>query len=156
MTLKEQRLKSGLTQAECAALLQISRRTYQSYENDEIKQSSVMYGYLLDRLTELTRIDENRGILSLDKIREVCAGIFREWNVEYCYLFGSYATGEARQNSDVDLLVATKLTGMGFFELTEALREGLQKKVDVLGLEQLNDNPELLGQILKHGVKIYG
>ncbi len=156
MTLKEKRLQIGLTQDECAALLQISRRTYQSYENDKRKQSSVMYGYLLDKLTELTRIDENRGILSLDKICEVCAGIFKEWNVEYCYLFGSYAIGEAKQNSDIDLLVATPLTGMAFFELAEALREGLQKKVDVLGLEQLNNNSELLGQILKHGVKIYG
>ncbi|MDE7406266.1 MAG: nucleotidyltransferase domain-containing protein [Clostridiales bacterium] len=156
MTLKEKRLQIGLTQDECAALLQISRRTYQSYENDKRKQSRVMYGYLLDKLTELTRIDENRGILSLDKICEVCAGIFKEWNVEYCYLFGSYAIGEAKQNSDIDLLVATPLTGMAFFELAEALREGLQKKVDVLGLEQLNNNSELLGQILKHGVKIYG
>lgn len=156
MTLKEQRLNSGLTQAECAALLQISRRTYQSYESDEKKHGSMMYGYLLDKLTELTRIDEERGILSLEKIRGICARIFSELDIEYCYLFGSYAKGEAGPSSDVDLLVATPLKGMAFFELAEMLRDGLQKRVDVLGLEQLNDNPELFNEILKHGVKIYG
>ena len=156
MTLREQREQSGLTQAECAALLGISRRTYQSYENDDKKQSGIMYGYLLNRLTELTRIDEERGILSLNRICEICARVFNGLDIEYCYLFGSYAKGEAEPNSDVDLLVATSLSGMAFFELAEALREGLKKRVDVLGLEQLNDNPELFKEILKYGVKIYG
>lgn len=156
MTLKEQRLQSGLTQAECAALLRISRRTYQSYESDENKQGSMMYGYLLDKLAELTRIDEEHGIVDLAQIKAICSRVFSEYNITYCYLFGSYAKGVATPESDIDLLVATPLTGMAFFELTEALREGLQKRVDVLGLEQLNDNPELFNEILKHGVKIYG
>lgn len=156
MTLKEQRLQSGLTQSECAALLKISRRTYQSYENDDRKQNSIMYGYMLNKLAELTRIDEEHGVLSLDRIRDVCLRVFKGRDIEYCYLFGSYAKGEAAPNSDIDLVVATPLTGMAFFELTEALREGLRKRVDVLGLEQLNGNPELFKEILKYGIKIYG
>ena len=40
-------------------------------------------------------------------------------------------------------------------ELVESIREGLKKKVDVLNYEQLNNNPELINEILKDGVKIY-
>ena len=76
--------------------------------------------------------------------------------MSYCYLFGSYAKGKATDQSDVDLLVATSISGMRFYDMVEALREGLKKKVDVLNLEQLNNNPELMDEILKDGIKIYG
>ena len=76
--------------------------------------------------------------------------------VEYCYLFGSYAKGKATEASDVDLLIATSVSGIKFYDLVEAIREVLQKKVDVLNREQLSDNPELINEILKDGIKIYG
>ena len=76
--------------------------------------------------------------------------------MEYCYLFGSYAKGKATEVSDVDLLISTSVSGMQFYDIVEALREGLKKKVDVLNLEQLRDNTELVNEILKDGVKIYG
>ena len=57
--------------------------------------------------------------------------------------------------SDIDLLISTSITGMKFYDLVESLREGLKKKVDLLTLDQLNDNPELLNEILKDGIKIY-
>jgi len=43
-----------------------------------------------------------------------------------------------------------------YYDLVEALREALMKKIDVLNLEQLADNPELVNEILKDGIKIYG
>ena len=45
---------------------------------------------------------------------------------------------------------------MEFYDLTEAIREGLKKKVDVLNSEQLAGNPDLVNEILKDGIKIYG
>ena len=45
---------------------------------------------------------------------------------------------------------------MRFYEMVEELREGLKKKVDALNLDQLRDNLELLNEILKDGIKIYG
>ena len=156
MTLKERRKQSGLTQEECAKLLGVPRRTYQNYENDESKKTTVMYGFLLEKLDELMRIDEEHGIVDIARIEEVCRRVFSTRDVEYCYLFGSYAKGTANPKSDIDLLVATPLSGMGFFELAEALREEFKKKVDVLGVEQLRDNPALTETILKEGIKIYG
>ena len=56
----------------------------------------------------------------------------------------------------MDLLVATAASGMEFFGFVESLRETLKKKVDVLDVAQLNNNPTLVQEILKDGIKIYG
>ena len=45
---------------------------------------------------------------------------------------------------------------MKFFELIELLRERLKKKIDLLDIAQLNNNPVLMQEILKDGIKIYG
>ena len=73
-----------------------------------------------------------------------------------CYLFGSYAKGYATEKSDVDLLVDTDITGLDFFGLVEEFRESLHKKVDLLRLEDIRDNKEILLEILKDGIKLYG
>lgn len=156
MTLKELRKQKKLTQVECAAYLGIPVRTYQNYENDVRKQDSLKYTYMFQKLDQYGFIDEENGILSIKKIRDVCDKVFTEYEVEYCYLFGSYAKGKAIESSDVDLLISTSISGIHFYELVEDLREGLKKKVDVLNIEQLRENTELINEILKYGVKIYG
>ena len=82
--------------------------------------------------------------------------MFSKYKVQYCYLFGSYAKRKATEISDVDLLVCTEVTGIQFYELIEALRENLKKKVDLLNQEQIRDNFDLINEILKDGIKIYG
>ena len=156
MTLKELRTQNKLTQVECTRYLGVPVRTYQNYEVDEKKRTSMKYMYMVQKLEQYGFVDETHGILSIQKIKEVCTEIFSGIDVEYCYLFGSYAKGRATESSDVDLLVATSISGMKFYDLVEAIREGLAKKVDVLNLEQLTNNPELVNEILKDGVKIYG
>ena len=89
-------------------------------------------------------------------IRQVCADIFTAYPVDFCYLFGSYAKGLANEESDIDLLISTEVTGLQFFEIAERLRQGLHKKVDLLDFKQLVRNETLLHGILKEGVKIYG
>ena len=73
-----------------------------------------------------------------------------------CALFGSYAKGYAGDESDVDLCVCTSLTGLAFVGLIEELRLALHKKVDLLRLSDISDNLDLLKEIMKDGIKIYG
>lgn len=94
--------------------------------------------------------------MTVEVITEVCKRIFEEYPVKYCYLFGSYSKGKAKETSDVDLLISTEITGLKFFGLVEALRTGLRKKVDVLNQDQLKDNNELVQEILNDGVRIFG
>lgn len=156
MTLRELRKSKGITQQEAANYVGVPLRTYCNYENDPQKQTSIKYKYMLESLRSYGYVDEENGILTIEKIKEVCVNILSKYPVEYCYLFGSYAKGKATGESDVDLLVCTSVTGIEFFGLVEELREKLKKKVDVLDQKQIENNFELTNEILKDGIKIYG
>ena len=156
MQLKELRKQKNLTQRKCADSLGIPLRTYKNYENDESKRDCVKYQYMMERLARYGYIDEEHGILSLQEIERAVQEVLSDYVADYCYLFGSYAKGTATERSDVDLLISASVTGLSFYELTERLREELKKKVDVLNVTQLDGNPELMNEIFKDGIKIYG
>lgn len=156
MPIKQLRIDKGMTQKQCADYLQIPVRTYKRYESNESKINSFKYKYIIDRLNEYGLIDEEHGKLTIDDIKKICTDVFKNYSVDYCYLFGSYAKGKETEQSDVDLLVSVPLDGLKFYELVEVLRENLRKKVDLLDVSQLNKNPALLQEVLKDGVKIYG
>lgn len=154
--LKTRRIEKKLTQQEVSKRIGISLRSYITYENDEEKVRTPKYRFLLQELEKMDPLDETHGILSLEDIKNACASVFDSYQVEFCYLFGSYAKGKATEVSDVDLLVSTETTGLRFFEMTERLREALHKKVDVLDLKQLVNNEALIREVLREGVRIYG
>ena len=156
MMLRELRKQKKLTPAECAKYLGVPLRTYQNYETDAAKRTSIKYLYMLEKLEQYGFVDEDHGILSIQKIKDVCTDVFADYDIEYCYLFGSYAKGKATETSDVDLLIGTSVSGIHFYGLVEAIREGLHKRVDILNREQLESNLELINEILKDGIKIYG
>ncbi len=155
--LREIRIRSRLTQDEAANLLGVSRRTYINYENGTTTLSKAKEEIIKNTMRSAATIDETHGVLSLKQIKEVCTKVFKEYEVGFAYLFGSYARGEANPQSDVDLIVDVPPDyGIKFFGLIESLRQDLGKKVDVLDAAQLKNNYELLNNILKEGIKIYG
>lgn len=155
MELKELRKQKGMTQKQCADFLGIPLRTYIRYEKKS-ENFNVKYRFMFEKLQTYGLIDENHGVLTVDKIKEICSPIFKKNGVDYCYLFGSYAKGKQTDGSDVDLLVSSSLKGIKFFGLVEELRTALKKKVDVIDQMQIENNFELMQEILKDGVKIYG
>lgn len=156
MTLKELRKNKRLTQAKAAVYVGVPLRTYINYENDGAKQGSIKYKYIFEKLLAYGYIDLGSGLLTIERIKEICGEVFQNYEVECCYLFGSYAKGKATETSDVDLLICTSVSGLAFFEMVETLREKLCKKVDALHQSQLNNNVSLTKEILKDGIKVYG
>ena len=156
MELKAIRKEKGLTQQKAAEIIGVSRRTYIIYENREKDLSEKKYNYMCEVLVKYGYIDENHGRLTIDSIKKSCKAILDEYNVKFCYLFGSYAKGLATEDSDVDLLISVEADGLKYFELIETLRESLKKKVDLLDVSQLTNNQKLIEEILNYGVKIYG
>ena len=155
-SLKDIRRNKKMTQQEAADMLGVSLRSYIAYENDSSKAESIKYRFFISELEKANRIDEEHGILQGEDIVRICGEILSKYDVDYCYLFGSYAKGKAVETSDVDLLISGKVTGLKFYGLVEELRGALHKKVDLLDLRQLLNNEELLNAVLKEGIKIYG
>ena len=154
--LKTIRQQKQLTQRKASEILGVSLRSYISYENNPALEKTIKYKFFLQELEKINTIDENHGILSLKQIGEMCKTVFGDYRISYCYLFGSYAKGKAKETSDVDLLVSTAVRGIRFFEISERLRELLKKKVDLLDTHQVLNNEPLLDEVLKYGIKIYG
>lgn len=111
------------------------------------------YKYILEKLSEINPIDEEHGIIDIEYITEKCGNVFQKYDVNFCYLFGSYAKSKAKPTSDVDLLISANVKGLKFYGLVEEIREALHKKVDVLEINQLKDNLELTQEEL--AIKIH-
>ena len=156
MTLKEIRTNKGLTQEQAALLINVPLRTYKRYETDESYVDSYRYKMFVNELNNKTLVDEEHGLLTIEQIKEIVTPILNKYDIHYCYLFGSYAEGRARENSDVDLMIDSDITGLKYFGLLEELKENLHKNVDLLTLKSLSNNAEMLTEIIRDGVKIYG
>jgi hypothetical protein len=69
------------------------------------------------------------------KIIEIC----KRNDISYCAVFGSFARGEATEESDIDLLVKfSKPIGWKFYGIAEDLQEALGRKVDLATENMLN------------------
>lgn len=159
MTLMELRTNYGLTQIEAADIARVPVRTYRRYEADESYGSQIKRDAFISAINIQCEITEEKGILSIERIKERITELFdKEYGgqIEFCYLFGSYATREAKENSDVDLYVSSSLKGLRFAGLMERIRAVLHKRVDLIRSSELENNIELVNEILKKGIKIYG
>ena len=155
ISIKDARQLAKLTQAQAAEYTGIPLRTYLRYEQGHAG-SEIKRDYIMKKLSELTEVTEEKGLLDIETIRQTVSDICARNNITLCYLFGSYAKGYATEKSDVDLLIDTTITGLSFFGLIEEFREALHKKVDLLRLDDVKENKDLLLEIMKDGVKIYG
>ena len=159
MSLKETRINYGLSQVEAASIVGVPVRTFRRYELNEQYGSSFKRTMFINLLKDKFEITEEKGLLTIEKIKQIVTELFDSQYpslIDFCYLFGSYAKGLAKDSSDVDLYVSSSLTGLSFIGLIERLRQALHKKVDVIRSSELENNIELANEILKDGVKIYG
>ena len=152
MKLKELRKQLGLTQPEAAKLLNVPFRTYCRYEDQHQYEGAFKYNQMMSVLNE----NAASMILKIETIKEVVSNICSKYKVNACYLFGSYAKGKARSDSDIDLMIVSELEGIEYYQLLGDLENRLKKKIDLIRLETAIQNVKLMNEILKEGVKIYG
>ena len=158
MTLKDLRIKYHLSQAETASFLGISLRTLRRYEKNDEYGDNIKRQALIKTLEEHYEINEEKGLLSVETIKDAVTKVFdNEYKgmVDFCFLFGSYAKGCAKEDSDLDIYVSTTLNGLKFVGLAERLRETLHKRIDVIRSSELANNIELTNEIMRDGIKIY-
>ena len=95
-------------------------------------------------------------IYSIATIQSLLKPVFDSYHIRKAILFGSYAKGQAQQNSDVDILVDSGLKGLAFFGLLEDVVTALDKSVGMLDVSQVAHDSVVDKEIAKSGVMIYG
>ena len=150
--LRQKRKELGLTQEQAAKACGVSRRTYQTYEETNIVNTTS--DTLIKKMEQLSNSKEY--VYSVTTIKRICNSIFTKYSqVECAYLYGSYARNEATSKSDIDILVVCHGMGLKLFEMTTDLEEALDKKVDIQTHDQIGENIDFLENILVDGIKIY-
>jgi hypothetical protein len=98
-------------------------------------------------------------VYTLSQIQEKVTPVCREWGVTKLLLFGSYARGEATEESDIDLVVydaRNSLSGSGFYALVGDLRDLFRtNQVEVVGDSEITRIPWLATTIANEGVALY-
>ena len=85
-------------------------------------------------------------IYTLDEIKKRVFPVIQKYNIPAMYLFGSYARGEATEESDLDFLVDT--TGTNLTSLLSLgalycdLEEVFQKSIDLITVRSVMQNAE--------------
>lgn len=95
-------------------------------------------------------------IYTTEQIKSILSPIFQAYNIQSAVLFGSYAKGMPQENSDIDILVDSRLHGLAFYGLLEDVISSLDKSVDLIDRSEIVPNSEIDNEIKKSGVLIYG
>ncbi len=95
-------------------------------------------------------------IYTIDKIKDIVKPIAKKYNVQSIYLFGSYARGDANENSDLDFLVfgGDKFKLTNIFALAEDLRMAFQRQVDVFEISEINIDSDFYSTIMNERLNV--
>ncbi|GFH40795.1 nucleotidyltransferase family protein [Lactococcus insecticola] len=92
-------------------------------------------------------------VLTVGEIKEKIKPIIEKYGLKEVYLFGSYARGEADENSDVDLAFdyeSSMIRGiLGQIKLKTELESVLSLPVDLLTLDRVYENGRLENRLVK-------
>ncbi len=89
----------------------------------------------------------------IEKIKPKIIKILRKNKIKRAGVFGSYATGKAKKNSDIDIIIEpTKNMGFKFAGLEIQLTKALKKKVDLVSYNGIS--PYLKDKILSQEIRI--
>jgi len=96
-------------------------------------------------------------MLSIDEIKSYIAPVVEKYPVEKVILFGSYARGDAKETSDIDLVVESggKMMNTKIFTLGGELLGVLPVRVDVYDILEIANTSVMYENIRKEGVIVY-
>lgn len=97
----------------------------------------------------------SRDVYSIDQIKTQLTPILSNYGVKRAVLFGSYGKGHPTPESDIDILVDSKLKGLRFVGLLEEISEKMGKTVDLFDVTHVETGSEIEQEIKETGVIIY-
>ena len=107
-------------------------------------------------ITSLIKEDIHPGILTIREIKERMLPIIKKHGIEDVFLFGSYARGEATENSDVDIYCSNGDIDslLKEVDLVGELETALSRKVDVVFIGS-QMHPFFKEQVEKDKIKLW-
>lgn len=97
---------------------------------------------------------ENK-VYNIEYIKLLLTPVFESYDVKKAIVFGSYGKGNAKETSDIDIMVESDLKGLRFVGLLEDIRAAMQKDVDLFDKTHIEDNSLIDTEIKETGVLIY-
>lgn len=97
----------------------------------------------------------NKANKQIEEIKSRIVPVLKKNKVTKAGIFGSYARGEERKDSDIDIAVNIedrKMSLLGFIRLVHILEELLKRKVDLV--EYSTIKPRIKERILKEEVRV--
>ena len=96
-------------------------------------------------------------LYTVEEIKVKLAPIFKEKGVIRAILFGSYAKGEATEESDVDIVAYVKeeMSILDFCEIADDIIIGLGKEVDFIYADDIVPGGKIDLELQRDGVLIY-
>ena len=93
---------------------------------------------------------------TLPEIENAIKSLLFKYNAEYVLLFGSYARGEATDDSDIDIVVfgGDNFKKTNIFAFAEDLRQILGKDVDAFEICEINKSSSFYENVIREGIKI--
>jgi len=103
------------------------------------------------KIYELKRIRKNK---EFEDIKKEIIKILKKNKIKKAGIFGSYARGEQRKYSDIDIIIEPHqdILGFAFFGLQDNLSKKINKKVDLITYKSIN--PLIRERILNQEVRI--
>ena len=91
---------------------------------------------------------------SVEEIKQRILPILQKYNIKRAGLFGSYARGEMREDSDIDILVevADDISLLGFVGIKLEIEDILGKKIDLVEYNTIK--PLIRERVIKEQVEI--
>lgn len=97
-----------------------------------------------------------RQVYTVVDIKEKLMPVFDKYKIKKAVLFGAYAKGIAKDNSDIDIMVDSNLRGLAFYGLLEDVVNAVGKSVDLLDKSQIINASKIQQEIENTGIVIYG
>ncbi len=108
---------------------------------------------LIKEMEADTKLNSEKKLKKLDKLIPKIREVLKKNKVKKAGIFGSYARGEEKKDSDIDILIEPpKGIGFGFVGIQFELENKLGRKVDLVTYKYLS--PYLKEKILKSEVRI--
>ena len=95
-------------------------------------------------------------MLTVSELETAIRLLLERYHAEYALLFGSYARGDATEDSDVDVIVfgGPHFKKTNIFAFAEDLREMLGKNVDAFEISEVNAGTPFYETVFREGRRI--